>query len=109
MRPTTGKQQGSKNKSSIPHPLTPTRDLRNVGGDYHAGLIRFRGKADITPAAATRSARALYLGGTEYRIHGTNDPTTFGRQVRLSAYLQNTNERVRRQQAAAFAPFVVPE
>ncbi|MGB7674131.1 MAG: hypothetical protein WBM31_24105, partial [Pseudolabrys sp.] len=53
--------------------------------------------------------RALYLGGTEYRIHGTNDPTTFGRQVRLSAYLQNTNERVRRQQAAAFAPFVVPE
>jgi hypothetical protein len=66
---------------------------------------------DITPAAATRSARALYLdlGGIEYRIHGTNDPTTIGGQVRLSAYLQNTNERVRRQQAAAFAPFVVPE
>ena len=39
MRPTTGKQQGSKNKSFIPHPLTPTRDLRNVGGDYHAGAI----------------------------------------------------------------------
>src|SRR5450759_3788784 len=26
-------------------------------------------------------ARAMYLGGTEYRIHGTNDPTTIGKQV----------------------------
>ena len=26
-------------------------------------------------------ARALYLGNTQYRIHGTNDPTTIGRQV----------------------------
>src|ERR1700751_4444153 len=26
-------------------------------------------------------ARALYLGNTEYRIHGTNDPTTIGKRV----------------------------
>jgi lipoprotein-anchoring transpeptidase ErfK/SrfK len=26
-------------------------------------------------------ARALYIGGTEYRIHGTNDPTTIGKHV----------------------------
>jgi len=26
-------------------------------------------------------ARALYLGNTQYRIHGTNDPTTIGKHV----------------------------
>jgi lipoprotein-anchoring transpeptidase ErfK/SrfK len=26
-------------------------------------------------------ARALYLGNTEYRIHGTNDPTSIGKRV----------------------------
>jgi len=26
-------------------------------------------------------ARALYLGNSQYRIHGTNDPTTIGHQV----------------------------
>ena len=26
-------------------------------------------------------ARALYLGNTEYRIHGTNDPTSIGKHV----------------------------
>ena len=26
-------------------------------------------------------ARALYIGGTEYRIHGTNDPSTIGKHV----------------------------
>jgi len=26
-------------------------------------------------------ARALYIGGTEYRIHGTNDPSTIGHHV----------------------------
>src|SRR3984885_5199560 len=26
-------------------------------------------------------AKALYLGGTDYRIHGTNDPTTIGKHV----------------------------
>jgi lipoprotein-anchoring transpeptidase ErfK/SrfK len=26
-------------------------------------------------------ARALYLGNTDYRIHGTNDPTTIGKRV----------------------------
>jgi len=26
-------------------------------------------------------ARALYIGGTEYRIHGTNNPASIGRQV----------------------------
>jgi lipoprotein-anchoring transpeptidase ErfK/SrfK len=26
-------------------------------------------------------ARAMYLGNTDYRIHGTNDPTTIGKRV----------------------------
>jgi len=38
-------------------------------------------------------ARAMYLGGTEYRIHGTNDPTTIGKQV-SSGCIRLTNEDV---------------
>jgi lipoprotein-anchoring transpeptidase ErfK/SrfK len=38
-------------------------------------------------------ARAMYIGGTEYRIHGTNDPTTIGKQV-SSGCIRLTNEDV---------------
>jgi lipoprotein-anchoring transpeptidase ErfK/SrfK len=38
-------------------------------------------------------ARALYLGSTEYRIHGTNDPTTIGQTV-SSGCIRLTNEDV---------------
>jgi lipoprotein-anchoring transpeptidase ErfK/SrfK len=38
-------------------------------------------------------ARAMYLGGTQYRIHGTNDPTTIGKQV-SSGCIRMTNEDV---------------
>ena len=38
-------------------------------------------------------ARAMYLGNTEYRIHGTNDPTTIGHQV-SSGCIRLTNEDV---------------
>jgi lipoprotein-anchoring transpeptidase ErfK/SrfK len=38
-------------------------------------------------------ARALYLGTSEYRIHGTNDPTTIGKQV-SSGCVRLTNEDV---------------
>ena len=38
-------------------------------------------------------ARALYLGNTQYRIHGTNDPTTIGHQV-SSGCIRLTNEDV---------------
>ena len=38
-------------------------------------------------------ARAMYLGGTEYRIHGTNDPTTIGKHV-SSGCIRLTNEDV---------------
>ncbi len=38
-------------------------------------------------------ARAMYLGGTEYRIHGTNDPTTIGKTV-SSGCIRLTNEDV---------------
>ncbi len=38
-------------------------------------------------------ARAMYLGGTEYRIHGTNDPTTIGKRV-SSGCIRLTNEDV---------------
>lgn len=38
-------------------------------------------------------ARALYLGSSEYRIHGTNDPTTIGKFV-SSGCIRMTNEDV---------------
>ena len=38
-------------------------------------------------------ARALYLGGTVYRIHGTNDPSTIGKRV-SSGCIRLTNEDV---------------
>jgi lipoprotein-anchoring transpeptidase ErfK/SrfK len=38
-------------------------------------------------------ARALYLGHSEYRIHGTNDPSTIGHQV-SSGCIRLTNEDI---------------
>jgi lipoprotein-anchoring transpeptidase ErfK/SrfK len=38
-------------------------------------------------------ARAMYLGGTVYRIHGTNDPTTIGKHL-SSGCIRLTNEDV---------------
>lgn len=38
-------------------------------------------------------ARAMYLGNTEYRIHGTNDPSTIGKRV-SSGCIRLTNEDV---------------
>jgi lipoprotein-anchoring transpeptidase ErfK/SrfK len=38
-------------------------------------------------------ARALYLGGTVYRIHGTNNPASIGRQV-SSGCIRLTNDDV---------------
>ncbi len=38
-------------------------------------------------------ARAMYIGGTEYRIHGTNDPTTIGKHV-SSGCIRLTNDNV---------------
>ncbi len=38
-------------------------------------------------------ARAMYLGGSVYRIHGTNDPTTIGHRV-SSGCIRLTNEDV---------------
>jgi len=39
-------------------------------------------------------ARALYIGGTEYRIHGTNDPTSIGKFV-SSGCIRLTNADVK--------------
>jgi lipoprotein-anchoring transpeptidase ErfK/SrfK len=38
-------------------------------------------------------ARAMYIGGTEYRIHGTNDPTTIGKHV-SSGCIRLTNDNI---------------
>jgi len=38
-------------------------------------------------------ARALYIGGTQYRIHGTNDPSTIGKNV-SSGCIRLTNEDI---------------
>ena len=42
---------------------------------------------------ATQWERALYLGNTEYRIHGTNQPSTIGHFV-SSGCIRLTNEDV---------------
>jgi hypothetical protein len=59
VRPTAGKQQGSKN-NSIPHPLTLTQACATSAETY----IRFRGKADIEINEArsrmTQSAHARH-------------------------------------------------
>ena len=38
-------------------------------------------------------ARAIYIGGTDYRIHGTNDPTSIGKHV-SSGCIRLTNDDV---------------
>ena len=38
-------------------------------------------------------ARALYIAGTQYRIHGTNDPTTIGKHV-SSGCIRLTNDNI---------------
>lgn len=38
-------------------------------------------------------ARALYIGGTEYRIHGTNDPASIGKHV-SSGCIRLTNDNI---------------
>jgi hypothetical protein len=38
-------------------------------------------------------ARAMYLGSSDYRIHGTNDPTTIGKFI-SSGCIRLTNEDV---------------
>jgi lipoprotein-anchoring transpeptidase ErfK/SrfK len=38
-------------------------------------------------------ARAMYIAGTQYRIHGTNTPSTIGRQV-SSGCIRLTNDDV---------------
>ena len=38
-------------------------------------------------------ARAMYLGNTDFRIHGTNDPTTIGKRV-SSGCIRMTNDDV---------------
>ncbi len=52
-------------------------------------LPRFVGGGPGNPLGA----RAMYLGGTQYRIHGTNDPSTIGKQV-SSGCIRMTNEDV---------------
>ena len=39
-------------------------------------------------------ARAMYIGGNEYRIHGTNDPSSIGKHV-SSGCIRLTNEDVK--------------
>jgi hypothetical protein len=39
-------------------------------------------------------ARAMYIGGTEYRIHGTNDPSSIGKYM-SSGCIRLTNEDVK--------------
>ena len=38
-------------------------------------------------------ARAMYIGGTEYRIHGTNDPSSIGKHI-SSGCIRMTNDNV---------------
>ena len=52
-------------------------------------LPRFMAGGPTNPLGA----RAMYLGGTVYRIHGTNAPSTIGQRV-SSGCIRLTNEDV---------------
>jgi lipoprotein-anchoring transpeptidase ErfK/SrfK len=52
-------------------------------------LLRFTAGGEGNPMGA----RALYLGNTEYRIHGINQPSTIGQFV-SSGCIRLTNEDV---------------
>jgi lipoprotein-anchoring transpeptidase ErfK/SrfK len=52
-------------------------------------LPRFKAGGPKNPLGA----RAMYLGGTVYRIHGTNDPSTIGGHV-SSGCIRLTNDDV---------------
>jgi lipoprotein-anchoring transpeptidase ErfK/SrfK len=52
-------------------------------------LPRFVGGGPGNPLGA----RAMYLGGTQYRIHGTNDPSSIGTHV-SSGCIRMTNDDV---------------
>jgi lipoprotein-anchoring transpeptidase ErfK/SrfK len=52
-------------------------------------LPRFMAGGETNPLGA----RAMYLGNTEYRIHGTNQPSTIGTFV-PSGCIRLTNEDV---------------
>jgi len=61
------------------------------GNDFSASPI-CRATWPAAPATPL-GARAMYLGGTIYRIHGTNAPETIGTHV-SSGCLRLTNEDV---------------
>ena len=46
-------------------------------------------------------ARAMYIGGTEYRIHGTNDPSSIGRFVLMRLHPHDQRQRHRSLQSRA--------
>jgi lipoprotein-anchoring transpeptidase ErfK/SrfK len=62
-------------------------------------IVRERAKGRILPAymeggiGNPLGARALYIGSTMYRIHGSNEPWTIGRAV-SSGCIRMTNEDV---------------
>jgi lipoprotein-anchoring transpeptidase ErfK/SrfK len=53
--------------------------LASAGGDGRAPAVlpRFMAGGPGNPLGA----RAMYLGTSQYRIHGTNDPSTIGKFV----------------------------
>ncbi|HUI14184.1 MAG TPA: L,D-transpeptidase [Xanthobacteraceae bacterium] len=57
--------------------------------DRQPYLPRFMAGGETNPLGA----RAMYLGNTLYRIHGTNDPTTIGKYI-SSGCIRLTNEDV---------------
>jgi lipoprotein-anchoring transpeptidase ErfK/SrfK len=65
--------------------------LAPAKGDDHAPAL----PAAVHAGGETNplGARAMYLGNTEYRIHGTNQPSTIGSFV-SSGCIRLTNEDV---------------
>ena len=57
--------------------ITSSALASSVGGTVRPNLPRWMAGGPGNPLGA----RAMYLGATVYRIHGTNQPTTIGTAV----------------------------
>jgi lipoprotein-anchoring transpeptidase ErfK/SrfK len=72
------------------------RDFRNAARPDWVSTAEMIRRQQYLPRGVAEGAGnplAMYLGDTQFRIHGTNDPTTIGKKV-SSGCVRLTNEEV---------------